>query len=438
MAVLRIATTRQQDLQPLSTAGQNAAEAWSTLTAWLTRELSAAHAQLFAEPVVNAARGETDWYADGDGPAAVLTALEAEAQQTVRAELTRLITDLQALVARKRGSGTASTASTGGERMLGEILALAIQLPDEAFIHVRDAKPILVAWGHARAGASTGRVPLTGRLTQAPTRMVILPPPRLPGPAGLARSWFLGALAGAALLPLLALLVLWRDPLGWFVVTPPQCQLAPDQPALLGALGDATAREAALRLELARLTSDAGRRRLQCPPEIVEAARPPAPPPRPPSADARRAEERGGKAGKLQIILAWEDRNDLDLKVICPGGGQINYSTKQNCGGSLDVDANGDTNTSNATPVENVYFNEPPPGRYVVIVDAYAMRVATQSAYRVTIRRDGQPDQVLTRIARNGQRNEQVTEFEVTPPDIRPAPPGAGPVMPGTGPRAAP
>ena len=68
MAQLRIATTRQQDLQALAAAGQTTVEAWRTLHKALS-ELSPAHAALLAEPVANQARGEVDWYADGDGPA---------------------------------------------------------------------------------------------------------------------------------------------------------------------------------------------------------------------------------------------------------------------------------------------------------------------------------------------------------------------------------
>lgn len=130
----------------------------------------------------------------------------------------------------------------------------------------------------------------------------------------------------------------------------------------------------------------------------------------------QRATERGAHGGKLQIILAWEDRNDLDLHVICPGGAEISYLTRNACNGHLDVDANGDTRTATASPVENVYFDNPAAGTYRVIVDPYVMRVGVESRYRVTIRREGEDDKVIEGVAHNGQRSQPVTEVEVPPP----------------------
>jgi len=68
------------------------------------------------------------------------------------------------------------------------------------------------------------------------------------------------------------------------------------------------------------------------------------------------------------------------------------------------------------TPVENVYFTEPPPGRYRVVVDPYGMRESAASPFRVIIRRDGRPDQAVTGTAQNGRRNQTVAEFTVEPP----------------------
>ena len=156
-----------------------------------------------------------------------------------------------------------------------------------------------------------------------------------------------------------------------------------------------------------RLADDAGRRRLQCRPIVTPA---PLPTPRP-NTDEQRAQERGAQRGKLEIILAWDDRNDLDLRVICPNGRDfIGYEYipqrpidhPRACGGTRDVDANGDANTATATPVENVFFADPAAGRYRVTVFSFAMRVSQSSHFRVTVRREGQPDQVFTGTALNG------------------------------------
>lgn len=403
MANLRIATTRSQDLQPLATAGQTGIESWRTLHALLLHELSPAHAALLAEPVANAARGEVDWYAEGEGAAVLLQELPEPARAAAQARLDQLVGEIEALAARL-GDSRAS-----GDRLLSDMLGLALRLPDADCVHVRGGQPVLAGWGHVRSGGRGGAVVLTGPAMppQAASAKILPPPPSPYAAAAPARMWLWGALVASMLAPLLALALLWRDPFDWFAVDAPQCRLEPGQLALAQGLDDGMAREGVLRAELARLTADAGQRRLLCPPIQAAAA---------PSRDAERAQRRGAQGGKLQVILAWDDRNDLDLHVVCPDGMDINFIRRRACGGTLDVDANGDVRQLTPTPVENIYFEEPLPGRYRVVVDPYGMRERTASPFRVTVRRDGQPDQVVTGTAQNGRRNQVATEFTVTPP----------------------
>lgn len=404
MASLLIATTRSQDLQPLAASGQTGIEAWGALHALLLRE-SPAHAALLAEPVANAARGEVDWYAEGDGPAIRMQDLPEAERAGAQARLEQLAGDVQALAARLGGS------RTDGDRFLSEMLGLALRLPGEDSRYVRGGQPVLVGWGHVRSGGRGGAVVLTGRARPPAATAAILPPP--PSPYAAApppRTWLWGALGASLLAPVLAGLLLWRDPFGWFAVDAPQCRLEPGQLGLAQGLQEEVAREGVLRAELARLAADAGQRRLMCPPERVPAAT------ARPSQDAERAQRQGAQGGKLQIILAWDDRNDLDLHVVCPDGVDINYIRRQACGGTLDVDANGDVRRLTPTAVENVFFTEPQPGRYRVVVDPYGMRERPASPFRLTIRRDGQPDQVTAGTAQNGRRNQMVTEFTVAPP----------------------
>jgi hypothetical protein len=407
MAVIRIATTRQRDFRPLGTAGQIAIDSWSVLTTLLARELSPAHAALFAEPVVDAARGETDWYAEGDGSPVPIGLADPGVRETALNERARLEQGIRGLAARKR------SAPDESQRFLGDMLELALSIPGNDQVYVLGNRPVLVAWGHAPSGAAPERVALTGQSAAPPVAMAILPPPRLPATVSRLRRWLIPALLASLLLPLLALLLLFLDPFGWYAVAAPQCHIAPGQPALLAALRDAADQEATLRAALAQVTDEAGRRHLQCPPIHVQA--PATPAPAPPSGDVKRAEERGAHTGKLQIILAWEDRNDLDLHVLCPDGSEISYNTRQSCGGELDVDANGDARTAGASPVENVFFQEPAAGVYRVLVDPYAMRVAVDSPFRITIRREGEPDRVITGTAHNGQHGQEVTQVEVAP-----------------------
>jgi hypothetical protein len=402
MANLRVATTRSQDLQPLAASGQTAIESWRTLHTMLSKDLSAAHASLLAEPVVNPARGEVDWYAEGDGPAIPLQDLPEPARVAAMARRDRLVGDIRAYAA-----GLAARR-TSSDRLLAEMLDLALTMPASDGMYVRGEQPILTGWGHVRSGGRCGAVTLSGPAMPPPAaQMRILPPP--PSPYAAApprRPWLSGVLGAAFLAPLLALTLIWRDPLGWFVVDAPQCRVEPAQLGLAQNLVDEVAHEGVLRAELARLTADAGQRRLQCPPAPAAA----------PSQDAVRAQRQGAQGGKLQVILAWDDHNDLDLHVVCPDGVDINFIRRLACGGTLDVDANGDVRRLTPTPVENIFFTDPQPGRYRVVVDPYGMRERPESSFRVTIRRDGQPDEVASGKAQNGRRNQGIAEFTVTPP----------------------
>ena len=114
------------------------------------------------------------------------------------------------------------------------------------------------------------------------------------------------------------------------------------------------------------------------------------------------------------MILAWDDRNDLDLAVICPSGQRIDYRNRNGCGGSLDIDRNAAGGPTTRTPVENVVFDQnPAPGRYRIVVDYFDRVDGPATPYRVTVRQEGQPDRVITGPARQGQRDQVVGEFTV-------------------------
>ena len=68
-----------------------------------------------------------------------------------------------------------------------------------------------------------------------------------------------------------------------------------------------------------------------------------------------RLEREGGASGEVQISLAWNDFNDLDLHLFCPSGERIYFNNKRSdCGGELDVDMN--VRPVSNTPVENVVW----------------------------------------------------------------------------------
>ena len=85
----------------------------------------------------------------------------------------------------------------------------------------------------------------------------------------------------------------------------------------------------------------------------------------------QRLEREGGKSGSVQVSLAWNDYNDLDLHLFCPSGERIYFNNRNSeCGGELDVDMN--VKPVSKTPVENVVWtSNPPKGAYKVGVHFY-------------------------------------------------------------------
>ncbi len=77
---------------------------------------------------------------------------------------------------------------------------------------------------------------------------------------------------------------------------------------------------------------------------------------------------------EILIILSWDNKNDLDLYVVCPNGDEISYKTlgRYICGGMLDVDANA-TDLRN-DPIEKIGWDQYPTlnGTYKIFVNYYA------------------------------------------------------------------
>ena len=112
---------------------------------------------------------------------------------------------------------------------------------------------------------------------------------------------------------------------------------------------------------------------------------------------ARRLENAGGKTGDIEIALAWNNENDLDLSVIDPNGELIYYGHKiARSGGELDVDANF-VKPYTREPVENIYWpvGRAPRGHYMVRVtywDNHGGPVDTH--YRCVVLEHGRMNQI--------------------------------------------
>ena len=456
-----IATTANTGLQALGTGGQLAIHAWDQIASYLRRTRGEAHAALFAEPNPDPDRGIIDWYDAQGGEATPIAQLPAPQAAAANAELARLVADIQADAAQLAAS------KRPGDRFLGELLAQALRVPGPEARRAIGTRPVLVAWGHARADGHAENALLVGdvgrRASAGRMRIVGPPPPRhlfqQQERQRQSRQMLGGALASLLLL-LLALLLVLLDPLDWFRAPAPYCVVDTRGTELLAELRREQDRESMLRAEIARLAREAGDRRVACPPppappmppprpaevppprpveppqqqpaEAVPPQQPPAePPPQqaqpvpppaeppkpPPSADAERARDQGGKSGKVQVILAWDDETDLDLIVACPGGGSISFRSRQGCGGGqLDVDRNAQP-PRRRDAVENISWPEQAPaGRYEIIVENNSpqQRNAPPTGFRVTVRVEGQPDRTFTGRAAPGSP-VRVGSFEAPP-----------------------
>lgn len=418
-----IAATYARDLTPLAASGQPVAQAWAQLDAYLRRARGPEHALLFAEPTFDPESGRTDWYAGLEGIQQALEALDEPARTAALGRLDRLRRDIEAEAAALAASNRPADAA------LAELLRLALRIPATSYVRVVGEQPVLFGWGHEQGGRSV--------TPEALIRLVATPPPAPPPPMPVVAAGTLAArspqgiwrwlLAGLlALLLLAALVLLLSDPFGWFRIPPIQCLIAPGQPALLEEQRTLQRSEEALRNELARLRQELGNRRIACPPPPAAPApqpqqrtEPSTPPPPPPSPDIQRAERERAQTGRMQIILAWDDLNDLDLSVRCPNGALISFNSRHACGGVLDVDANSPDGPHSRQPVENVaWLREPPAGRYVVYVTHYARQGGPPASdFRVTVRMSGQPDRVYRGRLSENQRS-QVTTID-WPPDGR-------------------
>lgn len=382
-------------LQPLAAGAQRAIDAHPQITAHLRRARGPEHAALFAEPVPDPDRGSIDWYGPGAGEAVPIDALPPADRAAAEARLAALVADIEAEARALKES------PRPGDRLLGDLIALALRVPDRSWVRVQDGRPLLVGWGHAAGGRSIGPELLTRPIERRPARMAVLMPPGATTPAW-RRHLPLWLAALLALLLLLLLLLLWRDPWRWFALAPPGCEAEPAGLAALAERRREEERGRALAADLARLHLEAGQRRLACPPVRAEA------PPPPRSEDLDRARRQGAREGRVQVILAWDDRNDLDLAVICPDGTRIFFENRRGCGAELDVDMNvaGGPRPITDRPVENItWAGDPPAGQYRIEVTHYARNPGgpAVSPFRVTIRRPGQPDEVLRGEVRPNQ-----------------------------------
>ena len=128
----------------------------------------------------------------------------------------------------------------------------------------------------------------------------------------------------------------------------------------------------------------------------------------------------GGKSGVVQISLAWDDYNDLDMHVFCPSGERIYFNNrKSECGGELDVDMN--VRPKSKTPIENVVWtDEAPDGEYKIGVHFYRhhrkRRTKKTCQFRLRVVTYGQAKEYSGELT-HGDPMSMITSFMLTKPD---------------------
>ena len=428
----------------------------------------ARHAGLFAEG--NVLPESIQWFTALDGPIAHLDDLPPEQRSAALEQVRVLVEQVEQEAARLRGDSAGGDRGAGersgverrggdrsggdrggGARVLGDLLATALEGAALADLRLVGGAPVLAGWG-LRAVENAAPLPaLKGELVRAaavpraappppPPPMepappvMAAPPPDVVAPEPAARCP-LRLLGLAALLLLLAAVLAWFMPevmrhamAMWRMPAAPVCELPPAQDGGLLRLQEGEIR---LRSRIAELERTYAGRVQQCriaavprpvpqpapppvpPPVPVPAPMPAPPPPQQRSEIDQRLERERAKSGEYQVSLVWDGPADLDLHVRCPGGGHIFFERTQGCGAVLDVDMNAQGGRDSRSPVENVVWSgKPPAGTYRVQVHYYDYAERrTPVPFTVRITTAGEKREV--RGVANGPAAQNVTEFTV-------------------------
>lgn len=112
----------------------------------------------------------------------------------------------------------------------------------------------------------------------------------------------------------------------------------------------------------------------------------------------------GNVSAPLRISLGWFNYDDLDIHVIPPGGRRIYFGDKQ---GYLDVDMNAGGRRQSRDPVENVAFQRPVDGKYLIIVNNYVRVETDNPGFVIEIENNGSVSQYsYSKAVQNGANVE--------------------------------
>ena len=419
---------------------------WDRLTEILRREVSPEAAEMLAEPMPDSARGETHWHVTANEDPIPLAALSTPEREALLDKLDRRGRDILAFADRLAAGGREA------DQRLAAALRLVTEIPDrERHVWSVDRKPVITAWGRRPASApdrsaaiiirekapAAAPPPLAGTVVgqaQVTPPRSDMPPPQQPGARPEPARMPAAALpppprpAWWRALPLWAVLTMLL--LAIFLTLLPACSV--NLPLLSRLFNHCEARAAkdlsqlrdknrALRdavrqaeMRVAVVDGDCATQQRRAEADTNPNPNRNQPTDRP---DARETEERSiraqGTRGKLDITMAWNGREDLDIHVRCPGG-EIWAENRTACGGSLEIDRNARADQREDNPLEHVtWVTEPPGGEYEILVRLYnRFELAARDIPFTVVVREGDTRKVFTGTAHDVNQMMRVARFQ--------------------------
>jgi hypothetical protein len=155
-------------LRALGSGGRTALSSYDQIVRTLGQSMSPEHVALFAEPSLRGAA--IDWFSNFDATAKPTPLNDASpvAREAARTRLEKLVNDILAKAAILQQSDRES------DRILGEMLQYALEIPSEDAVWLVDGQPVLTFWGHVRD---------QGQPTESPLRTLIQRRPEVRAPS---------------------------------------------------------------------------------------------------------------------------------------------------------------------------------------------------------------------------------------------------------------
>jgi RNA polymerase-binding transcription factor DksA len=118
-------------------------------------------------------------------------------------------------------------------------------------------------------------------------------------------------------------------------------------------------------------------------------------------------------SGDVQILLNWDNINDLDLICMDPNGDVVWFRNKSvPSGGNLEIDMNAGKTKSN-NPIENIYWptGGAPEGNYRVAISYYKQHASQdETKYKATIKY-GDSTKIINGTIKSVDKNKSIFEF---------------------------